>query len=377
MSACQLKEDTKFHITAGDHTLYSESTEKGTDCTKRAPGYNPTAVYIPAKHNAKAVDLNVILWMHGFYVTDHKNIFSPAKDMDPMLRESVSKACEDSGKDVVLIAPYLGHRWMVPGKDGKYHATGDDLGLKIGVQPYLDDILDQIANELYPGSKLSLKNLIIAGHSAGGGLMQDATKTMDQKYLEKLKECWGFDCMYQDYGCWADGLRPPEGVNFFFYLADSSSKTRFKDLWKFAYGTPQKPDPHIMHNLHLAPSATLYRAPPAKGVRRPPPPEGIAFESLADSEVFQSLDDIEQKERNGLNLTPYEKFRKQVDPLLDHGGTEFEDALRPLMSHFGVVQKVLKTRVANILDAKSLASNKGLNRMRSCPAPDAKGSGKR
>jgi hypothetical protein len=71
---------------------------------------------------------------------------------------------------------------------------------------------------------------------------------------------------------------------------------------------------------------TLFRAPPAKGVRRPPPPEGIAFESLADSEVFQSLDDIEQKERNGLNLTPYEKFPR--GRLLLHNQSTFVYHLR-------------------------------------------------
>jgi hypothetical protein len=377
MCACQLKEDTKFHITAGDHTLFSESPDKHTDCTKRTDSYNPTAVYVPAKHNAKATELNILLWLHGFYVTDHKNIFSPSKDLDPKLRESVSKACEDSGKDVVLIAPFMGHRWMVKGDDGLAHSTGDALGLKRGVQPYLEDIVDQIAQELYPGFKLVIKNLIVAGHSAGGGLMQAVTKTMDEKFLANLKECWGFDCMYQEYGCWADSLRPPDGVNFFFYLADSSSASLFKEFWKFAYGTPQSPDPQPMHNVHLAPSATFFRPPRAKGERRPPPPEGIAFESLSDLEVFQTLDDIQQKEQNGASLTSYEKFRKQVDPLLDRNSMEYEGALKPLMSHFGVVQRVLKTRIANMLDAKNLSSVKGLKQIRSCPAPGTKSAGKR
>ena len=132
MASCQLKEDTKVHITAGDHTLYSESSDPKTDCSKRTGDYNPTAVYIPAKHNAKATELNVLLWMHGFYVTDHKNIFSPDKDYDPKLRESVSKACEDSGKDVILIAPYLGHRYRAMGDDGKMHSTGDSSGIEAG-----------------------------------------------------------------------------------------------------------------------------------------------------------------------------------------------------------------------------------------------------
>jgi hypothetical protein len=95
VGACQLKEDAKVHIAPGDHTLFSESSDKNIDCTKRTNDYNPTAVYIPAKHNAAVTDLNIILWMHGYYVTDHKNIFSPAKDLDPKLRENVSKACED------------------------------------------------------------------------------------------------------------------------------------------------------------------------------------------------------------------------------------------------------------------------------------------
>ena len=83
MCPCQLKEDTKDHITAGDHTLYSESSDKKTDCTKRTNDY-------------------------------------------------------------------------------------------------------QIGQELYGGLKLRIKNLILAGHSAGGGLMQDVTKTMDASFMKGL-----------------------------------------------------------------------------------------------------------------------------------------------------------------------------------------------
>jgi hypothetical protein len=376
MCACVLKEDKSVHIAAGDHTLFSESDDKKGNCAERAAGYNPTAVYIPANHNPAAADLNVILWMHGYYVTDHKNIFSPPKGYDPKLRENVAAACADSGKDVVLVAPYLGHRWMVEGADHKLHGTGDTMGLKLGVQPYLEQVLPQIAQELYPGVTLTIKNLILAGHSAGGGLIQDATKTMSDKFLEKLKEVWGFDCMYQDYGCWADGLRPPDGIDFFFYLGDGSNATRFKNLWTFAYGTPKQPDPQPMFNMHMAAATKLFRAPPPKGSRKPPPPEGIALEALSDSETFQSLDDIQQKDQKGLNLTPYEKYRLRVDPMLNDDDGAFEEAVKPLMTHFEVVQKVLKPRIANMLSIKHLASIKGLKQLRTCPATDAKPKGK-
>jgi hypothetical protein len=250
------------------------------------------------------------------------------------------------------------------------------MGLKLGVQPYLEQILVQIAKELYPDKTLTIKNLILAGHSAGGGLIQDATKTMADQFLEKLKEVWGFDCMYQDYGCWADGLRPPDGIDFFFYLGDGSNATRFKNLWTFAYGTPKQPDPQPMFNMHMAPATKLFRASPAKGERRPPAPEGIALDVLTDSEVFQSLDDIQQKDQKGLNLTAYEKLRMQIDPMLGDGSGNYEDALTPLMTHFEVVQKMLKPRVANMLSIKHLSSIKGLNQLRTCPAADAKPKGK-
>jgi hypothetical protein len=68
--------------------------------TKRlAPGMKPTAVYLPPKHVTAATKLDIVIWLHGFYVKDHEFLFhnDPAR-----LREQV----RDSGKDVVLVAPF-------------------------------------------------------------------------------------------------------------------------------------------------------------------------------------------------------------------------------------------------------------------------------
>ena len=73
--------------------------------TKRqAPGMKPTAVYLPPKHATAATKFDVVIWLHGFYVRDHEFLFrnDPAR-----LREQV----RDSGKDVVLIAPFLGYEY--------------------------------------------------------------------------------------------------------------------------------------------------------------------------------------------------------------------------------------------------------------------------
>ncbi|MET4219381.1 hypothetical protein ACVWWG_006221 [Bradyrhizobium sp. LB7.2] len=75
--------------------------------TKRlAPGMKPTAVYLPPKHVTTATKLDIVIWLHGFYVKDHEFLFhnNPAR-----LREQV----RGSGKDVVLVAPFLGYEYAV------------------------------------------------------------------------------------------------------------------------------------------------------------------------------------------------------------------------------------------------------------------------
>src|SRR5207253_2240081 len=153
--------------------------------------------------------LDVVLWLHGFYVADYKkHLFGPSTDgRKANLRESADAA----GKDVVLVAPWLGDAE----RDAAGNVTGDYGSLnrfdmddpRKGLEAYLDEVLGLLAQ--HQGvSKLEIGRLILAGHSAGGRRMQIATRALGS-YLGKLTECWGFDCMYTaggDYGCWADGL---------------------------------------------------------------------------------------------------------------------------------------------------------------------------
>ena len=114
--------------------------------TKRqAPGMRPTAVYLPPKHLTTATKFDVVLWLHGFYVRDHEYLFrnDPAR-----LREQV----RDSGRDVVLIAPFLGYEYAVYDSFCRKYSASRIWPRPNGAKCYLDEILGALAKWLAPVS---------------------------------------------------------------------------------------------------------------------------------------------------------------------------------------------------------------------------------
>lgn len=160
--------------------------------TKRlAPGMKPTAVYLPPKHASAATKFDVVIWLHGFYVKDHEFLFH----VDPArLREQV----RDSGKDIVLIAPFLGYEYALgDGFAGNYNVK--DLAAPNWGERYLEEILGALAKFLGGSStsipQLQIGKLILACHSGGGNAMRHLVGTLG-RYQPKLTACWGFDCLY-------------------------------------------------------------------------------------------------------------------------------------------------------------------------------------
>jgi hypothetical protein len=154
-----------------------------------------TGIFLPPNHSFSSSTVNVVLWFHGFYVQNARDLIHPdSSSMDMKLRESI----RSSEKDVILIAPWLGLKSS--SSSGKLGL--DSLGQGDGIQSYLEEVLDGIARfqktlSSAATSSLNVGNLIIAGHSAGGAQMREASKHLG-KYKDKLKECWGFDCFYDD-----------------------------------------------------------------------------------------------------------------------------------------------------------------------------------
>ncbi len=154
----------------------------------RPTGLKPTAVHFAAAHRNER-ELDVVLWLHGYYVRDLRFLFHGD-------RAQVVEQVEASGKGVVLIAPFLGHTYRKDGKAvGSFSASG--LGGKGWGERYLDEVLQALSasDKRGPDATFQVRNLVLACHSAGGAGMRALVDTLG-RYRARLRQCWGFDCLY-------------------------------------------------------------------------------------------------------------------------------------------------------------------------------------
>jgi hypothetical protein len=175
---CELETETNDYFSGT--SLYSKPY---SHCLKE------TSVYLPPAHdNAKNL-LNVVIWLHGFYVPNNRALF---KTDDVNVRQRVLSC----SRDVVLIAPHLGHGYFQGGAAAGTFSTGA-LGQGKWGEKYLMDVLGGLAQYINPKSppQLDIKNLILACHSGGGTAMRGLVGTLG-KFGSRLRECWGFDCLY-------------------------------------------------------------------------------------------------------------------------------------------------------------------------------------
>lgn len=242
--ACELKaEDPK---TFAGKTLFSTP---GSSCMKS------TAVYIPAGPAETDLALNVVLWVHGWYVQNHKFLLQGDRSK---LREQV----RDSKKQVVLVAPFLGHTNPYLKKPVREFSVSSLAGADWGEQ-YLDEVLLAIAKERNSASppKLEIKNLVLACHSGGGEGMRSLHGTLG-KHRAKLRECWGFDCLYganaspDDATFWHDTMLKSDSVPLYFVYGGSTLPQSVK-LDLMGQGLATKLGNRALPNTH-PPMADLH-----------------------------------------------------------------------------------------------------------------------
>jgi hypothetical protein len=182
-------------------------TKRGAQCIRH------TAIYIPRK-SAASGKINVVLWLHGFYVEDHRFLFhhDPAR-----IREQV----RDSNKDVVLVAPWLGHEFATRHSFAGNYSVKDLATPKWGKR-YLNEVLEAISDFRAAGSRsplpLEVDSLVIACHSAGGTAMRNLVGSLG-KYEPSLRACWGFDCLY------GANAEPDDATFWYRWLSKSNGRT--------------------------------------------------------------------------------------------------------------------------------------------------------
>ena len=175
--------------------LYSESTVPtethyvSIPLGKESPATPMTGIFAPQNFRAPS-QVDLLVYLHGH----HKGGAFPANlSIDVYwlaahykfwpLREGVNT----SNKNVILVAPTLG-----PGSEG------EKLDRAGGFDDYVGQVLGALAKYgPFKGQNQlpSVGNVVLACHSGGGARMRSVAGK-SQIYGKAIKECWGFDCLY-------------------------------------------------------------------------------------------------------------------------------------------------------------------------------------
>ncbi|HEV8060155.1 MAG TPA: hypothetical protein VGP68_09795 [Gemmataceae bacterium] len=180
-----------------------------------------TGVFIPANYRVgKTIDL--IVFLRGYDINRPKAATSVDEywnsPQHPILksflfREEINK----SGKNVILAVPTLGP-----------FADFGKLGDASGAREFLDCILDGLwrsGPHVGLSERPTIRHLILAAHSGGGVPLRRIAQILgaDDKYKDKLKECWGFDSIYgvrdKDAEFWSNWAKEHPGTKVsMFYI---------------------------------------------------------------------------------------------------------------------------------------------------------------
>jgi hypothetical protein len=363
-------------------TLTEETSSKvggltlwGPDCPR------PSAVFFPRKELVDSATVDVVLWFHGFYVSSYRQVFAdfpasdPDKNPDVRLRQSIL----ESGRDLVLIAPFLGAVPYAPGEAekkaavtaelqakvalktklyqagaAKYGKVEADLGSGKACETYLMGVLEAIgdyraaqkaatapastgtgsgsgsgsAAPLKPAPPVATKlgNLYLACHSGGGTGMLDVLASLGS-LKDKLKECWGFDCIYSADG-YVSAARSNPKVKFYLYFGQGSKFTAAFESFAQKYGIGDRSPANGLDNLNIAP-ATTSKWP------------GVDD----DSRAFIKTADIPTQPAKVQN---FETFRRQLDGLeADKAAFAkfLNDNTQALRTHYAVPATLLTPRI--------------------------------
>ncbi len=194
-----------------------------------SPAPPMTGIFVPAGYKARG-KIDLILYLHGFLKYGGPDTDSPIDRLwDRQLFPSGAfrEGVNESGKNVILVVPTLGPKSQA----GRLERPG-------GFDAYLNEVIAALV-EYGPykgtGQPPPIGNIVIACHSGGGRPMLQIALNNDS-YTAKVKECWGFDCLYsgrnrengqkyftqpQDWMRWA---KSNKDKRLFVYYSDSTAQ---------------------------------------------------------------------------------------------------------------------------------------------------------
>ena len=181
-----------------------------------------TGIFIPHGYTpGKAVDL--ILYLHGFKADAIKRqaidqYWNGQRFPYGALREGI----DSSVRNVILVAPTLGS-----------HSEAKRLLAPGGLDTYISQVLAALtAYGPYrqAGAVPVLGNLIFGCHSGGGWPMRQLAGSGDRA-LALLRECWGYDCTYNqgDDAFWAEWAHAHPNARVYIYYIVGSPTARLAE----------------------------------------------------------------------------------------------------------------------------------------------------
>ena len=179
-----------------------------------APAAPLTGIFLPDGYRASA-SVDVVLYLHGFKRPELgiDGYWRRSAYQNHVLREELNAA----RKNVVLVAPTLGP-----------HSQAGRLLQRGGLDWYLDRVRSALAQSAaHRGITPALRHLILSCHSGGGWPMRQLA-VGDGESQAHVRECWGFDCLYNrgDETAWADGARARPSTRLYIHYGSGNTAAK-------------------------------------------------------------------------------------------------------------------------------------------------------
>lgn len=192
-----------------------------------SPAPPMTAIFVP-KDYKKPAQIDLVLWLQGHHNSPPKyprelsidRYLDAAQYPHFAFREGVNA----SNKNVIFVAPTLG-----------YNSQAGNLIKRDGLAWYIDQVLAALKAYSEPFRSMSelppLDNIIVACHSGGGAPMRQIANT-PQKYLDKIQQFWGFDCLYNkgDEQAWFNWARSNADKKLFIRYGNGGTAEKSRKL---------------------------------------------------------------------------------------------------------------------------------------------------
>ncbi len=182
-----------------------------------SPARPMTGIFVPDGYQPRP-ELDLILYLHGFKASFPDASIDQYWDRRRFPYWPLREGVNESGKNVMLVAPTLGPK----SQSGSLTRLG-------GLEDYLGRVVTALRSfGPYTGrSAPTIRNIILACHSGGGWPMRQlAVPNRPDRFTARIRECWGFDCLYNtgDETVWAQWARSRPDAKLYIYFLDSTER---------------------------------------------------------------------------------------------------------------------------------------------------------